>query len=136
MLMDILSVLGMGGFTWWNSTRPEAANGWLYGSDGVRVGTSLNLSAKKAVEVPPSLIQEIKRGLEKRPIADFFSVVAESVGAFAPDHATAPYLYQHIHFQLIDAHQRIKYLEERLSDGEGRLSDGWVTRMKRYLSKC
>ncbi|MDA8120622.1 MAG: hypothetical protein M0Z85_11450 [Gammaproteobacteria bacterium] len=117
MLIDILSVLGMGNFSWWNSTRREAANGWDYGMHGAKLGVSLNVAAIKQSSpfVSPQVLYE---KLQATPTADFLTSVSEVATTELPTpsgSAQASYLYQNIHFQLIDARQRIQLLETELS---------------------
>jgi hypothetical protein len=116
MLIDILSVLGMGDFSWWGSTRPEAANGWDYGMHGAKLGVSLNVSAIKqsAPFVSPRSLYE---KLQAAPTADFLASVSEAATTELPTingSTQASYLYQNIHFQLIEARQRIQLLETGL----------------------
>ena len=117
MLMDILAVLGFGDFLWWNSTRPEAANGWMVGQQGSHVGISLNITATKngSPFVSPKAVMA---ALEADPSADFLAAVQTVAATELPAaHNTthAGYLYQGLHFQLIEARQRIAHLEAHQS---------------------
>jgi predicted SAM-dependent methyltransferase len=118
MLVDILETLGFGDFRWWNSEIPDASNGWCHGPDGQRVAISLNISAVKkgSPAVPP---RELYDALKDNPLGDFVSIAARLRGssdaAEADAESAVPKLYQYVHFQLIEARQRIRYLEEQLA---------------------
>jgi predicted SAM-dependent methyltransferase len=120
MLKRVLSILGFGEFDWWTSTLPEAANGWCAVAGGTKVGISINVAARKLAEpiADPALMFA---ALAKRPLDDPISVVAETLGAeMAGRGAVDAPVYQRIHFRLIDAMQRIKYLETELQKAEAR----------------
>jgi hypothetical protein len=117
MLADILETLGFGEFDWWNSSLADASNGWAPRGLDERIGMSLNMQAVKtgtpSVD-PKALHQELLR----TPMEDFVSVVARLRGREAPDgqqpdRAVSPKLLQLMHFQLIEAQQRIRHLEGR-----------------------
>lgn len=117
MLADILETLGFGEFDWWNSSLADASNGWAPRGLDERIGMSLNMQAVKtgtpSVD-PKALHQELLR----TPMDDFVSVVARLRGREAPDgqqpdRAVSPKLLQLLHFQLIEAQQRIRHLEGR-----------------------
>jgi hypothetical protein len=117
MLADILETLGFGEFDWWNSSLADASNGWAPRGLDERIGMSLNMQAVKtgAPSVDPkALHQELLR----TPMDDFVSVSARLRGREAPDgqqpdRAVSPKLLQLMHFQLIEAQQRIRHLEGR-----------------------
>ncbi len=123
MLRRILSLLGFGNFDWWNSTLPEAANGWCPVAGGAKVAISINVAARKLTQpiADPLLIFD---ALAKRPLDDPITVVAETLcGREIADWAALDTpIYQRIHFHLIDAIQRIKFLEEALQKAEARKS--------------
>jgi hypothetical protein len=117
MLADILETLGFGEFDWWNSSLADASNGWAPRGLDERIGMSLNMQAVKtgtpSVD-PKALHQELLR----TPMDDFVSVSARLRGREAPDgqqpdRAVSPKLLQLMHFQLIEAQQRIRHLEGR-----------------------
>jgi SAM-dependent methyltransferase len=117
MLADILETLGFGEFDWWNSSLADASNGWAPRGLDERIGMSLNMQAVKtgtpSVD-PKALYQELLR----TPMDDFVSVSARLRGREAPDgqqpdRAVSPKLLQLMHFQLIEAQQRIRHLEGR-----------------------
>lgn len=113
MLLDILAVLGFGEFSWWTSTRPEAANGWMPGQQGSRVGVSLNIAATK-IGTPFVSPRAVLARLHAEPQTDFLAAVQAQATEECPaaiGAAHAAYLYQGLHFQLIEARQRIAYLE-------------------------
>jgi len=123
MLRRILSILGFGDFDWWNSTLPEAANGWCPMAGGTKVAISINVAARKLTPpiADPSLIFD---ALVKRPLDDPLTVVAETVCGreIAVGAALDTPIYQRIHFQLIDAVQRIKFLEDALHEAKAKKS--------------
>jgi predicted SAM-dependent methyltransferase len=117
MLVDILETLGFADFRWWNSEIADASNGWCPGPDAA-VAISLNISAVKkgAPSVPPS---QLYNALVDNPLGDVGAIAAGLRGSSAEvtaDNCAVPKLYQSIHFQLIEARQRIKYLEEQINE--------------------
>jgi hypothetical protein len=54
--------------------------------------------------------------LVEKPLSDYLSVVAEVLETDGPTlrSTDASRIYQRIHFQLIEARQRIKYLEKKI----------------------
>ena len=113
MLLDILAVLGFGDFSWWNSARPEAANGWMPGQQGSRVGISLNIAATK-IGAPFVSPRAVLARLHAEPQTDFLAAVQAQATEECPagvGGAHAAYLYQRLHCDLIEARQRIAYLE-------------------------
>ena len=112
MLLPILRYLGFADFEWWNSTLPEGANGW-FPHDGDKLGVSLNVRAVKAGSplADPALLY---RRLADEPMREFDSVLAEVLENVPAAEDLAPRLYQRIHYQLIEARQRIAFLEEEL----------------------
>lgn len=122
MLTDILEALGFGCFNWWNSCLADASNGWAPRGLDERIGVSLNMQAVK-VGTPTVDPKALHQELLRTPMDDFVSVVARLLGREAPgsgqaDRAVAPKLLQLVHFQLIEAQQRIRYLESRLPLGQ------------------
>lgn len=114
MLVDILETLGFGEFDWWNSPFGDASNGWVPRYENDNTAMSVNVSATKLQEpaVEPGRLYE---ALVRRPMSDFLSVAAEIADAQdGGDFAAVPRLYQRIHFQLIEARQRIAFLEGEL----------------------
>jgi predicted SAM-dependent methyltransferase len=123
MLRRLLLMLGFGQFDWWNSDLPEAANGWSQVAGGTKVAISINLAAQKIAE-PVFDPSEMFAALVERPLDDPITVVTEALGGKEIADRTvldAP-VYQRIHFQLIDALRRIKYLEDALREAESRTS--------------
>jgi SAM-dependent methyltransferase len=120
MLKRVLGILGFGEFDWWTSTLPEGANGWCTVAGGAKVGISVNVAARKlgGPVADPALIFA---ALVERPQDDPITVVAETVGVeIAGRAAVDTPIYQRIHFRLIDAMQRIQYLESELQKAEAR----------------
>jgi hypothetical protein len=120
MLTEILELLGFGNFDWWNSSRPEGANGWSPTAEG-KSGISLNVQAEKQSKpvVDPQLLYQ---ALCRNPMASVTTIVADlaSQSDVPILKNTVPHLYQRIHFQLIEAQQRIAYLEDILEQQETR----------------
>jgi Methyltransferase domain len=115
MLRHVLGILGFGDFDWWSSSLPECANGWSPANGGAQVAVSVNMAARKiaAPMADPALVYE---ALLARHVDDPRTVVADLLGQ-KPDPGSTPLdvsVYQRIHFQLIYAQQRIKYLEDEL----------------------
>jgi predicted SAM-dependent methyltransferase len=118
MLVEVLGVLGMGDFDWWSHAVPDASNGWTDDPAGGRVAISFNLQARKTGEplVDPAAL--LTRMAERPGLP-----VAEAVASLAPDAGpnrgvptvSDRYLMQRMHYQLIEANQRIKYLEAQES---------------------
>jgi predicted SAM-dependent methyltransferase len=117
MLIDILETLGFGKFNWWNSAFADGSNGWTPMSDG-KSAISLNVEAEKLTKVDIDLAGLHAR-LVGEPLRDFLDVAARHLGSSATGAGASPSarLYQRIHFQLIDAQQRIRYLESLLAAG-------------------
>jgi predicted SAM-dependent methyltransferase len=120
MLVDVLESLGFADFRWWNSEIHDASNGWCYGPDGRRIAVSLNISAVKKGG-PAIPLRELYNALKDNPLADFAGIAShlraspDAAATNADAKCTVPKLYQHIHFQLIEARQRIRYLEQQLA---------------------
>jgi hypothetical protein len=117
MLADILETLGFGKLDWWNSSLADASSGWAPRGLDERIGMSLNMQAIK-VSAPTVDPRNLHTELLRTPLDDFLSVVARLQGQVMAedcqsDHAVSPKLLQLMHFQLIAAQQRIRYLEQR-----------------------
>lgn len=114
MIIDILEVLGFTNFDWWNSNVSDASNGWIPRDEDEHMAISLNVMATKATE-PAINVQALHERLIERPMSDFNSVAAEiGYTKGISDTAKCAKLYQRIHFKLIEAQQRIKYLENEI----------------------
>jgi predicted SAM-dependent methyltransferase len=120
MLVDILETLGFEDFAWWNSDLPDGSNGWVPQAEDNNVSMSLNVSCVKRTEPmvdPRKLYEELARS----PLTDFLTTAAKlrlAEGPVTPSGGSAPRLYQRIHMQLIEARQRIAYLEDRLAEAK------------------
>lgn len=110
MLIQILKSLGFSNFDWWNSTLPEGANGWmLYGSE--KIAISLNIQAAKQSDVMFDT-EKMFELLTQFPMEEFENVLTRLLEKTPTDSLSSnPLVYQRIHFQLIEAKQRIAYLE-------------------------
>jgi predicted SAM-dependent methyltransferase len=118
MLVDILETLGFSDFTWWNSNLPDGSNGWVPQAEGANVAMSLNVSCVKTTE-PLVDAKALYDALARSPLTDFMTTAAklsDERRAGAAEGFPAPRLYQRIHMQLIDARQRIAFLEDRLTE--------------------
>ena len=115
MLLQILKFLGFSDFDWWNSALPEGANGW-YWAGQEKIAVSLNIKAVK--KRPPSCdTEKIFELLKSNPLQEFSRIIAmETSSEIADEQISEPLLYQRIHFKLIDAMQRIAYLENILKE--------------------
>lgn len=119
MLTDILETLGFCDFNWWNSSLPDASNGWMPRGLDERIGISLNMQAVKK-SAPIVDVKALHQELVRSPLEDFLTVCARLCVGGAPsrkshDQIVSAKLLQLLHFQLIDAQQRIRFLEDRLS---------------------
>jgi len=115
MLRRVLAILGFGSLDWWNSTLPESANGWCPANGGAKVAISVNVAARK-VGLPMADPARIYEALTRRVMDDPAAVVADMLSqepTLACGALDVP-VYQRIHFHLIDAQQRIRYLENEV----------------------
>ena len=118
MLIQILSALGFSDFDWWKSTLPEGANGWMYhGSE--KIAVSLNIQATKQSDVTFDTGKMFEL-LKQFPMEEFEKVLTR-LQKITPGNSCSsnPLIYQRIHFQLIEARQRIAYLEKMLEQSNG-----------------
>jgi predicted SAM-dependent methyltransferase len=117
MLIDILDVFGYSDYSWWNSPIADASNGWIPLSESHKAGISLNVQARKTKE--PSIDPDsLYRALLNNPLQSFRLAVRNHLISDYHLHDTSLFsnavVYQDIHFRLIEAMQRIKFLEEEL----------------------
>jgi predicted SAM-dependent methyltransferase len=113
MMIEILEALGTSDFTWWCSDLPDAANGWTPRRENKHIAESLNIAAvKKGPPVVPA--RRLYEALLRDPIGDFLGILAtqKSDHGVASGEIATPRLYQRIHYELIDARQRIAFLEQ------------------------
>lgn len=113
MLIDILQTLGFSGFDWWNSDFSDASNGWVPRAEAAHAGISLNISAVKTAEAEVNTAA-LAEALYRQPMSDFITVASEHLGAAGANTASSVGVYQRVHFNLIEARQRIKYLEDMI----------------------
>jgi predicted SAM-dependent methyltransferase len=122
MMIDILDILGFGEFDWWNSDFGDASNGWVPRAEQEPMGMSLNIRAIKLRE-PAVDVAALYQRLVERPLSEFHSVAAEiGVARGTENAAEVAKLYQRIHFQLIEANARIRYLEDQKRREEADIS--------------
>ena len=113
MLREILLILGFSKFSWWETDRSEGSAGWCYGKSD-KVAISLNLEAVKVSDpiVPAAKLYD---KLLQNPLEDPRSLLSNIIDdncEMELPHNEDPSIYQRIHFLLIEAKQRIKYLEK------------------------
>ncbi len=118
MLCRILHYLGFGDFDWWNSSMPEGANGWCRNGED-RIAISLNVKAVKKQE-PFIDAAGLYTMLCRYPMASLDSMAVELITRQdeLPGDIDEVSLYQRIHFKLIDARQRIVFLEKELKKAQ------------------
>ena len=122
MLGEILRFLGFDNFEWWNSKDPDASNGWMPLDEDHKTAISLNVACRK-VAYPKFKPEHVFQELLKSPMQGLDSAI--SAVAIQTGVTEVPYLkddikvYQDIHFKLIEANQRIIYLENEIRDLRG-----------------
>jgi hypothetical protein len=112
MLRRLLTILGFGSFSSWTPTLSESANGRCPPDGGAKAAVSVHVAARK---IGPAMADPVRiyEALTRRAMDDPTAVMADMLSQ-EPNLACGPLdaaVYQRIHFQLIDARQRIKYLE-------------------------
>jgi|GEM_PF-1344803 len=112
MLRRLLTILGFGSFGSWTPTLSESANGWCPANGGAKVAVSVHVAARK---IGPAMADtaRIYEALTRRPMDDPVAVVVDMLSqepTLACGALDVP-VYQRIHFHLIEAQQRIRYLE-------------------------
>lgn len=112
MMLSMLRVTGFSEFEYFNSEISDSTNAWMYDIEGEKIGCSLNIKAKK-VSNPIADVDEIYRRLLENPMENFEKVAAMCVSpdVIGNQKVDDDYLFQSMAFELIDAKQRIKYLE-------------------------
>ena len=120
MLLDMLKVLGFSDFDVWNSSISDASNGWMYTDWDEKYALNFNVSGiKKYPEFINS--EKLYSALNMNPGEPFLKICSQCCeNNDFPSYDTADkqildMLYQKMHFNFIDAQQRIKYLEEKLN---------------------
>lgn len=116
MMISILETLGFSDFDWWNSDIPDASNGWVPQPEAEPVALSLNIRATKVAE-PAVDTERLFQRLCERPLSDFLAVAGEVLAeadGINPNAANPPKIYQRVHYRLIEARQRIRFLEQEL----------------------
>ena len=117
MLCEILQLLGCGEFNWmFPLAIGDSSGGWTPRWKEQSVAECLNFTCRKIGE-PPVSPQDIYKVLLEDPFADLLGIASSQKidQGVIPGEAFSPLLYQKIHFELIKAGQRIKYLEEQLN---------------------
>lgn len=116
-LTEMLHVLGFDDFDTWESDLGDASTGWLYLVNGEKIAVSLNISAKKIRE-PLVDCEKLIATLSNDLLAPFMSAVRETAsepnGLPSLDSDIVATTQQRLLFKLIDARQRIAYLENKL----------------------
>jgi len=117
MLLEILETLGFGNFDWWNSDIGDASNSWVPQAQSRNTALSLNVKATK--QRPPLVDQDaLFAQLIAEPLGDFVDLAARLAvqGDRTPSPSESPRLYQRIHMHLIEARQRVFYLEKQIAE--------------------
>ncbi len=119
MMMEILTYFGYGSFSYFNSDVSDSSMAWLYTAEGAKVGASLNI---KCIKNNNPLVdsRKIYEMLCQDPMMDFTHAVGKcmanskeiNISILAENEEYS----QTLAFEIIDAKQRIKYLENRLSE--------------------
>jgi len=116
-LTEMLHVLGFEEFDTWESDLNDASNGWLHLVNGEQVAVSLNVSAVKVRE-PLVDTDKLVTALGDNPLHPFLACVREVASESAqvsPDIDINALTQQRLFYKLIEARQRIKYLESHAS---------------------
>lgn len=119
MLIDILDVLGFSSYSWWSSPVADASNGWIPTVESHRSGISLNVQCRKVSE-PIINTSRMFGFLLDNPLQNFR--LASRKCLLANDSGDISFsdnvvVYQDLHYQLIEANQRIKFLEDVIANG-------------------
>ncbi len=112
MLLEILEVLGFGEFDWFSHSFNDASSGWIPRYDDDHFGISINICSTKKFNplIDPKTLYE---KLCDNSLRDFSAVAADFLTDIKSD-ISAPKIYQRIHFKLIEAIERIKFLEKQI----------------------
>ena len=113
-LTSLLELLGFSNFDSWESDLSDGANGWFLLDSGERVAVCLNLIAEKTSQPlvnPTEMLTLLNLHPDQNPTG-----LAQSLDLATPVNASSTGVQiQSMMFRLIDARQRIKYLEDQLS---------------------
>lgn len=112
-LFEMLNVLGLGEVDTWESDMPDASNGWMYTINGEQVSVMLSMIGTK-IRSPLIDTEILLKALELNTLSPFMAVVREigsemEIPVQSSDIAAVT--QQRLLFKLLDARQRIKYLE-------------------------
>jgi predicted SAM-dependent methyltransferase len=114
MLGLLFTLLGADKIRFWKHNMPDGSNGWMPSPLGARA-ISLNVAGLKLSEplVPLTRIIEV---LNASPLDGMLSLASEAgpTTAYWVSHAPTDGATVDIQFELIQAHQRIKFLESKL----------------------
>ncbi len=117
-LGEMLTVLGFADIDTWESDIPDASRGWMYLVNGEQVAIMLSMVATK-VGTPLVDTDRLLPALGGNSLSPFMSVVREVASETAipvQEPAIAAITQQRLMFKLLDARQRIKYLEGQLAN--------------------
>ena len=116
MMTDLLNLLGFSEFEHWNSDVSDASNGWQPIIDGARIAILLNIKSKK-VRAPLVSPDELKIQFRNSMLSAVEEIIQRAAqnSDIQEEGNSSRILFQSLHFQLIDARQRIKYLEKQKS---------------------
>lgn len=114
MMMEMLKFFGYSHFSYFNSDVSDSSMAWLYSSEGEKIGASLNIECIKTEKplVNPRNVYEL---LCKNPMMSFTQAVGRCMSDASEININIlsenEEFSQSLAFEIIDAKQRIKYLE-------------------------
>lgn len=117
-LSEMLTVLGFAAIDTFESDVPDASRGWMYLVNGEQVAVMLSMVATK-VGHPIVATDSLLPVLAANNLSPFMAVVREVASEIAipvQEPAIAAITQQRLMFKLLDARQRIKYLEGQLEN--------------------
>jgi predicted SAM-dependent methyltransferase len=117
-LSEMLTVLGFADIDTWESDISDASRGWMYLANGEQVAFMLSMVATK---VGPPLVDtdRLLPFLDVNNLSPFMAMVREVASEIAlpvQEPSIAAITQQRLLFKLLDARQRIKYLEDQQED--------------------
>jgi len=123
MMMEMLKYFGYSHFSYFNSNVSDSSMAWLYSGEGDKIGASLNIECVKTEKplVDPRKVYEL---LCNEPMMNFTNAVGKcmsnsndiNINILADNQEYS----QTLAFEIIDAKQRIKYLEDKLLENRAK----------------
>lgn len=115
MLLELLTLLGFGRFRFWNSEIADSSNGWYPLEGEEKIFGQINIECVKLYEPAVKDLNSLYERMRKTPLKNLNMYIAdicrETNVEMDLSHAHIQ-MAQTVTFQLIEAKQRIKYLEE------------------------